>query len=70
MSWSIGIAIWNTCGLLFWLDGFRYNGFPTAWRSQPRYEGWDTVLCWYLPLALLLGPICWIVLLAYKVLEE
>lgn len=64
------VGIWATCGFLFWCDGFRHNGFPIAWKSKPRYEGWDTVLCIYLPFSLVLGPICWIVLLVYKLIEE
>lgn len=70
MSWTVAVVVWVSCGFVFWLDTLRYNGLPTAWKSKPRNEGWDTILYWYLPLSLLLGPICWIVLVAYKVLEE
>ena len=64
------IVVWALSGFLFWLDTIRYNGLPVRWKSIPRFDGWDVVLFIYLPLAIVIGPICWLVLVVTKLREE
>lgn len=67
MLTTLWIAVlWLASGFLFWCGTIRYhisNTGSTPWKSGPRCEGRDTLICWYLPLSLVMGPIAWAIML-------
>ncbi len=63
MLWLWLIGTWVISGLAFWLDTLRFNGLPTQWRTKGREDGWSTICVFWLPAAVLGGPLWWVLLL-------